>query len=127
VKKRETVNSALLIRLLSASLFIGILLSGSGDDRTKWEILLVNKGNVPCSVTMSFEASGSRGGVSVDGIPSGHTVPLVSGFGSTVVESVRINVGGKEQTVTPRLALPAGKRCRITVANDGSTAVTTGD
>jgi hypothetical protein len=110
---------------LSPLLFLfAILAGGCGADRSKWEIVLVNKGASPCSVNVAFGEPGSTSGASVDGVASGHTVPLVSGFGPTVVDSVKVNVGGKEKTLTPKLALPAGKRCTITVASDGGAVAT---
>jgi hypothetical protein len=103
-----------------------VLVTGcGGGDRNQWEIVLENKSSQSCSVTVSFGVAGGKtggGGASVDGIMKGQTIPLVTGLGSTVVDSIKVKIGNMEKTLTPNAALPAGRRFKITVAEDRTIA-----
>jgi hypothetical protein len=99
-----------------------LLVIGCGSDRSRWEVLLENKSDQPCDATVSYAGSGGKGGASVDGVPKGKTVSLISGAGSTVVESIKLKVGATEKTLTPNATLPAGKKYKITISEDGSVA-----
>ena len=100
---------------------VAVLLAGSGCDRRakQWEVEVENKGDTPCSFKVVMSGSGAKNDVGVDGITKGKPVSLIAGSGDTVVQSIKVVRGKDEQTLTPNLALPPGKRLRIVVGADG--------
>lgn len=97
---------------------VSLLVSSCGRDRAHWEITFENKADAPCSVAVDF-AQGAKGGASADGVAKGQTISLLSSPGSTVVETVKITIGGGTKTLTPKTRLKAGDKFRIIVAGDG--------
>jgi hypothetical protein len=99
------------------------LLAGCDPGSKQWEIEVENKGDLPCSFKIVTSGSGSKNNVGVDGIAKGKPVSLVAGSGNTVVQSIKVVRGKDEQTLTPNLALPMGKKLRIVVGADGKVEI----
>jgi hypothetical protein len=69
--------------------------------------------------------SPANGGSSVDGVPEGKTVLLVSGLAATTLDTIKVKVGKSERTSTPRMEMHPSERYKLAVSPDGSVIVST--
>ncbi|MDZ4685033.1 MAG: hypothetical protein SH850_08075 [Planctomycetaceae bacterium] len=106
--------SRIVFLLLSGALLMAA--AGCGSNRRQWEITVENKSSSPCSF---FITLAGNSGEKVDDVAQGKPIALIAGVQPTVVETVRIVCGSDEQTLTPNVGLPIGKRYAVVVAVDG--------
>jgi hypothetical protein len=113
---------------LFLAVFASILLAlpGCSGGKQQWEITVENKSDEPCSFFVIASADGNLK-ANVEKIAKGQAVSLTTGYGDTVVQSVKVVRGKDEQTVTPKADLPAGKRYAIVVTADGKVETSIAD
>lgn len=110
-------------QLLALATPLLLALPGCGSGQRQWEVAVENRADVPCSFFVTLGADGTSN-AKVEDVVKGKTISLVAGTGKTVVQKVRV-VRGKdeqtrdEQTLSPKVELPAGKRYTITVGAEG--------
>lgn len=104
-----------------------LFISGCSSGQKQWEITVENKSDVPCSVFVTMAGGGGSSNAKVEDVPKGKPVSIIVGYSKTTVQSVRVVRGKDEQTLTPNVELPVGKRYAIVVEADGKVATSTTD
>lgn len=105
------------IRLLIVVL-MSLALTGCGGTSAEWLVTAENQSDVPCSFFITL-GSNAKTETNVENVEKGKTLPLIAGDTKTVVQSVKVVRGDKEETLTPKTELPIGKRFAIIVKADG--------
>jgi hypothetical protein len=94
-----------------------LLVAGCGLPQRQWELSVKNDSPAPASFFVTLAAGASN--AKIENVAAGSSVSILVGQTDTVLDSVRVLRGEDEKTLHPRLPLPVGRRCTISVAADG--------
>jgi hypothetical protein len=102
---------------IASSLFL-LLMLGCSSGQQQWEVSAENKSDAPCSF---FVTLGPNGGstANVENVKKGEVIPLIAGNLDTVVQTVKVVRGTEEQSLTPKINLPTGRRYAIVLDAQG--------
>jgi hypothetical protein len=103
---------------LSLTVALVLVAAAGCGGKLQCEVTVENKSDTPCSFFVTLGEK-SNIDVKVEDIGKGDEATLLVADSDTVVQSVRVMQGDKEQTLEPKEALPVGKRCAIVVDEDG--------
>lgn len=104
-----------------------LFLSGCSSSQRQWEITVENKSDVPCSFFVTMTVPGGSSNAKVEDVAKGKQTTLIVGDAKTTVQSVRVVRGKDEETLTPNVELPVGKKYAIVVNADGKVETSTTD
>jgi hypothetical protein len=117
------LRSACLVPALPV--LVLMTLPGCGRSQRQWEVTVENQAEAPCSFFVTLGADG--GGAQVEDVAKGEAITLIVGNTPTVVQTVRVVRGREEQTLSPKVELPVGKRYAVVVGADGTVKASASD
>ncbi len=115
------IPSRLLFRPCSLLGLMGLVATmGCGQTASsEWVITVANQSPSPCSIVveMGYENRSGQGSseASVDEVPAGDRLTLVTGTLSTTIRSVNVRCGEKEHALEPNAVLHPGESYSIVI------------